>query len=232
MRNDVRGGRRNIAAGQEEANCRPISYKERDQIWRDALDRENATRKPGCQNGAIGKAGLAVLHSLLFDFTNMKTGVCFPRVRTLQEKLWPWYSRASRALDRLEAAGVLVRVHRRMRNAAKVVQGATLYVFAKITEAEKTMVRKVCQLAKATARAVRPVLWHGRPSESQSARVPSENLISRSKSGEKPALEVSACDRASMGLQMKALLNSLKAASNSNERVVRFGSRPSQWSVR
>ena len=112
MRNDVRGGRRNIRAGQEEAHCRPISYKEREQIWNDAVALETATRKPGCQNGAIGKAALTVLRSLLFDFTNMKTGVCFPRVRTLQAKLQPWYSRAAifRALDRLEAAGVLVRV--------------------------------------------------------------------------------------------------------------------------
>ena len=94
---------------------------------------------------------MAVLRSLLFDFTNMKTGVCFPRVRTLQAKLQPWYSRAAifRALDRLEAAGVLVRVHRRMRNAAKVVQGASLYVFGRITEAEQKMVRKAKALAKA-----------------------------------------------------------------------------------
>ena len=105
---------------------------------------------------------------------------------------------------------MLSRVHRRMRNAGKVVQGASLYVFAKITEAEKTMARKVGQLAKATARAVRPVLWPRRPSESQSASVPSENLIFRSKSGEKPALEVLACDRASIGLQMRELLASLK----------------------
>ena len=215
VRNVTRSGRRSIHAGQEADNCRPISYQEREQIWRDALEREAASRKPGCQNGELGKAGLAVLHCLLFDFLNMKTGICFPRVRTLQERLQPWYSRASifRALDQLEASGVLVRVHRRMRNAAKVVQGASLYVFGRITEAEKTMVRKVGQLAKATARAIRPALWPRRPSESQSAPVPAENLIFRSKSGEKPALEVSACDRASMGLQMKALLNSLKAAS-------------------
>ena len=143
---------------------------------------------------------------------NMKTGVCFPRIRTLQERVWPALSRASifRALNRLEASGVLSRVHRRMRNAGKVVQGASLYVFAKITEAEKTMARKVGQLAKATARAVRPVLWPRRPSESQCASVPSENLIFRSKSGEKPALEVLACDRASIGLQMRELLASLK----------------------
>ena len=145
MRNDIRGGRRNIRAGQEEAHCQPISYKEREKIWNDAVALETATRKPGCQNGAIGKAALTVLRSLLFDFTNMKTGVCFPRVRTLQAKLQPWYSRASifRALDRLEAAGVLVRVHRRMRNAAKVVQGASLYVFAKLTEAERAMSEKL-----------------------------------------------------------------------------------------
>ena len=180
MRNDVRGGRRNIRAGQEEAHCRPISYKEREQIWNDAVALETATRKPGCQNGAIGKAALTVLRSLLFDFTNMKTGVCFPRVRTLQAKLRPWYSRAAifRALDRLEAAGVLVRVHRRMRNAGKVVQGASLYVFAKITEAEKTMAQKMRSAGEGYgARCPAPVLWPRQSSESQSAPVPAENPI-------------------------------------------------------
>ena len=48
---------------------------------------------------------------------------------------------------------MLVRVSRRMRNAAKVVQGASLYVFARITEAEQKMVQKAKALAKATARA-------------------------------------------------------------------------------
>ena len=212
MRNHLRGGRRSIHAGQEADHCRPITYEEREKIWRDALAREKASRKPGCENGQLGKTALAVLRSLLFDFTNMKTGVCFPRVRTLQERLQPWYSRASifRALDRLEAVGVLTRVSRRMRNAKKVVQGASLYVFGRITEAEQKMVQKAKALAKATARAIRPVLWPRRPSKSQSAPVPSENLFFRSKSGEKPALEVLACDRASIGLQMKTLLASLK----------------------
>ena len=45
------------------------------------------------------------------------------------------------------------RVSRRMRNAAKVVQGASLYVFGRITEAEQKMVQKAKALAKATARA-------------------------------------------------------------------------------
>jgi hypothetical protein len=212
VRNHFRGGRRNIHAGQEEAHCRSISYKEREAIWRDAVERENATRAKGCQNGVIGKAGLAVLHSLLFDFMNMKTGICFPSVRALQERLQPWFSRASifRALNRLEVSGVLVRVSRRMKNAGKVVQGATLYVFAKITETELAMVQKAKALAKATARVIRPVLWPRKSSESQSARVPSENLFFRSKRVEKPSPDVSAHDRASIGLQMRGLLASLK----------------------
>jgi hypothetical protein len=212
VRNDVRGGRRNIHAGHEAANCRPITYKEREAIWRDAVEREKATRKKGCANGELGKAGLAVLHSLLFDFLNMKTGMCFPSVRALQEKLQPWFSRASifRALNRIEAAGVLSRVSRRMKEAGKVVQGATLYVFAKITETEQKMAQKAKALAKATARVVRPVLWPRKSSESQSARVPSENLFFRSKRVEKPAPDASAHDRAGIGLQMRALLASLK----------------------
>ena len=184
MRNHHRSGRRSIRAGQEADHCRPITYEEREKIWRDAVALEASTRKKGCQNGELGKSALAVLRSLLFDFTNMKTGVCFPRVRTLQERLQPWYSRASifRALDRLEAAGVLVRVHRRMRNAGKVVQGASLYVFAALTEAEKAMAKAAGNLAKAAARAIRPPFWLR--SESQSARVPTENLFFTLENGE------------------------------------------------
>jgi hypothetical protein len=212
VRNHFRRGRRNIAAGHEATHCRPITYKEREKIWRDALAREAASRKPGCENGELGKAALAVLRSLLFDFTNMKTGACFPCIRTLQEKLCPWFSRASifRALERLEAAGVLMRVHRRMRNAGKVVQGASLYVFGRITEAEQKMVQKAKALAKATARVIRPALWPRKSSESQSAPVPSENLILLSGKRGKPAPDVSAHDRASIGLQMRELLASLK----------------------
>ena len=83
-------------------------------------------------------------------------------------------------------------------------------MFAKITEAELAMVQKAKALAKATARTVRPVLWPRKSSESQSARVPSENLFFRSKRMEKPTLDVSAHDRAGIGLQMRALLASLR----------------------
>ena len=37
VRNHFRRGRRSIHAGQEADHCRPITYQERDQIWRDAL---------------------------------------------------------------------------------------------------------------------------------------------------------------------------------------------------
>ena len=97
-----------------------------------------------------------------------------------------------------------------MRNAGKVVQGASLYVFAKITEAEQTMVQKAKALAKATARAVRPVLWPRQSSESQSAPVPSENLIFYLKRGLKSTRGALDDDRASIGLQMRELLASLK----------------------
>jgi hypothetical protein len=97
-----------------------------------------------------------------------------------------------------------------MKNAGKVVQGASLYVFAQLTEAEKAMASAAKTLVKAAARVIRPALWPRRPSESQSARVPSENLFFRSKRMEKPTLDVSAHDRAGIGLQMRALLASLR----------------------
>ena len=118
---------------------------------------------------------------------------------------------------------MLVRVSRRMKNAGKVVRGASLYVFAKITETEQKMMQKAKALAKAAARAVRPVLWPRKSSESHSARVPSENLIFRSKSVEKPAPDVSAHDRAGIGFQMRDLLASLRGRQAPNTHLLLGG---------
>ena len=112
--------------------------------------------------------------------------------------------------DRLEAVGVLTRVSRRMRNAKKVVQGASLYVFGRITEAEQKMVQKAKALAKATARAASTVLRPRPASESQRETVPAENLILLSGKRGKPSVEPSTQERAGVGLQMKALLASLR----------------------
>jgi hypothetical protein len=60
---------------------------------------------------------------------------------------------------------------------------------------------------KTVARVVRPVLWPRRSSESQSASVPSENLILLSEKREK---EPASRDRESIGFQMRELLASLK----------------------
>ena len=170
-------------------------------------------RKPGCENGDLGKTALAVLRSLLFDFTNMKTGVCFPRVRTLQERLRPWYSRAAifRALDRLEASGIASSASiGACGERGRWCKARPFTCSPRFSEAEQTMVQKAKALAKATARAVRPVLWLRKSSESHSALVPSENLIVLSEKRRKTAPDVSAHDRAGIGLQMRELLASLK----------------------
>ena len=167
----------NIRAGQERPNCRPITYEEREKIWRDAVALEAATRKKGCENGELGKSALAVLRSLLFDFTNMKTGVCFPRVRTLQEKLQPWFSRASifRALDRFEAAGVLVRVHRRMRNAESRPGRQPVCLRCSSRKPRRRWRRRLAIWPR--LRLARSGRHFGSDQSSQAATVPAENLI-------------------------------------------------------
>ena len=55
VRNNVRGGRRNIRAGQEEAHCRSISYKEREKIWRDAVEREASSRKKAVRMAILAR---------------------------------------------------------------------------------------------------------------------------------------------------------------------------------
>jgi hypothetical protein len=56
----------------------PMSKKQAHRLWHDARRFERQTRQPGFQDGVLGRNGLAVLHALLFDFLNYRSGALYP----------------------------------------------------------------------------------------------------------------------------------------------------------
>ena len=85
----------------------PMTKRQAHQLWHDARRFERQTRKPGCQDGAIGRNGLAVLHVLLFDFLNFKSGRLDPSQAAIADKANISERSVGRGLVKLKAAGVL-----------------------------------------------------------------------------------------------------------------------------
>jgi hypothetical protein len=69
-------------------------------------------RQDGQHKGPITRAFLDVLHALLWQFHNSRTGVCFPSYERIAEKAECARSTVAEALRVLEWAGVLTWQHR------------------------------------------------------------------------------------------------------------------------
>ena len=76
-------------------------------LWHRARDFERKTRQPGRQDGAIGRNGLAVLHAMIFDFLNFKTGQLDPGYEAIAHKACISVRSVARGLCSLKASGVL-----------------------------------------------------------------------------------------------------------------------------
>ena len=76
-------------------------------LYHRARDFERRTRQPGKQDGALGRNGLAVLHALIFDFLNFRTGQLDPGYATIARKACISMRSAARGLQNLKLAGVL-----------------------------------------------------------------------------------------------------------------------------
>jgi hypothetical protein len=76
-------------------------------LYHRARDFERRTRRPGKQDGAIGRNGLAVLHALIFDFLDYRTGQLDPGYESIARKACISIRSAARGLVNLKMAGVL-----------------------------------------------------------------------------------------------------------------------------
>src|SRR3954466_7739336 len=64
----------------------PLAKREAVKIFHKARKFERQTRQPGKQDGALGRNGLAVLHTLLFDFLNYVSGRLDPAISSIARK--------------------------------------------------------------------------------------------------------------------------------------------------
>jgi hypothetical protein len=85
----------------------PMTKRQAHRLWHDARRFERQTRQPGHQDGVIGRNGLAVLHVLLFDFLNYRSGDLYPSWAAIAGAANISERSVGRGLVKLKTAGVL-----------------------------------------------------------------------------------------------------------------------------
>jgi hypothetical protein len=81
-------------------------------LWHRARDFDRATHEPGRHGGALGHTALAVLHTLVFDFLNHRTGRLDPSYAAIAAKAGVCVRTVATALKRLRELGILNWVRR------------------------------------------------------------------------------------------------------------------------
>jgi hypothetical protein len=90
----------------------PLAKKAAVKLWHRARDLDRGSHQPGHHGGAVGHTGLAVLHALIFDFLNHRTGRLDPSYKAIAAKAGVCVRTAASALQRLKALGILNWVRR------------------------------------------------------------------------------------------------------------------------
>ena len=85
----------------------PVSKLAATRLWHRARDFDRITRQPGHHGGAIGHAALQVLHALIFDFLNHKSGRLDPSYAAIARKANLCERTVATALQRLKRLGIL-----------------------------------------------------------------------------------------------------------------------------
>ena len=96
----------------KDVRFQPLPKRKAVRIWHDARRFERETRQPGKQDGAIGRNGIPIMQSLLFDFLNYVSGALYPSYAAIAEKSGVSLSSVYRGLNKLRDAGVLNWVRR------------------------------------------------------------------------------------------------------------------------
>jgi helix-turn-helix protein len=81
-------------------------------FWHKARELERRSRTAGRQDGRLGRNGLAVLHALIFDFLNHKTGRLDPAYEDLAKAAAISVRSVARGIQKLREAGILSWVRR------------------------------------------------------------------------------------------------------------------------
>jgi hypothetical protein len=90
----------------------PLAKKAAVKLWHRARDFDRGTHQPGHHGGVLGHTGLAVLHALIFDFLNFRSGRLDPSYAAIAAKAGVCVRTVATALQRLKALGILNWVRR------------------------------------------------------------------------------------------------------------------------
>jgi hypothetical protein len=85
----------------------PMPKKAAVRLWHRARDFDRGTHQPGRHGGCVGHAALQVLHSLIFDFLNHRTGRLDPSYEAIAHKAGVCVRTVAAALKRLRELGIL-----------------------------------------------------------------------------------------------------------------------------
>ena len=96
----------------KEVRFAPMPKKTVVRLWHRARDFDRGTHQPGRHGGAVGRVGLAVLHTLIFDFLNHRTGRLDPSYAAIARQAGVCVRAAATALKRLRELGILNWVRR------------------------------------------------------------------------------------------------------------------------
>ena len=81
-------------------------------LWHRARDFDRGTHQAGKHGGAVGPTALAVLHALIFDFLNHRTGRLDPSYAAIAHKAGVCVRTVATALKHLRELGILAWVRR------------------------------------------------------------------------------------------------------------------------
>jgi len=90
----------------------PMPKKVAVRLWHRAREFDRGTHQPGRHGGAVGHVGLAVLHALIFDFLNHRTGRLDPSYAAIARQAGVCVRTVATALKRLRELGILAWVRR------------------------------------------------------------------------------------------------------------------------
>jgi hypothetical protein len=90
----------------------PMAKKAAVKLWHRARDFDRGTHQPGRHGGAVGPTALQVLHALIFDFLNHRTGRLDPSYQAIAHKAGVCVRAVATALARLKELGILAWVRR------------------------------------------------------------------------------------------------------------------------
>jgi hypothetical protein len=95
-----------------EVRFQPVPKKAAVRLWHRARDFDRQTKRKGCHGGAVGHSAMQVLHSLIFDFLNFRTGQLDPSYAAIARKTNVCERAISNAIQRLKSLGILNWVRR------------------------------------------------------------------------------------------------------------------------